>query len=241
MGVLVTEGRQWRPWGRGCSVPRVRLRLKGALSFGALCHRRGSTARNETHVNCPSPASAPPDSPRGLPRAAHLDSNEDTGFSTELLRSQGFRPASVNSDSTRRASALGGRSGAPSPCPCPTWRVQSCPVREVCFCTFPGSLRPRRPLRGCGWHCGHPALPPQDAVPTPWPWLALTGGLALSPLPWLGLFWEGGFLTMTPTVELRLRQRAEWSRGSPRPRCCQGSPGTALLPPSAAGPFLLWP
>ncbi|EPQ14946.1 hypothetical protein D623_10025335 [Myotis brandtii] len=29
--------------------------------------------------------------------AAHLDSNEDTGFSTELLRSQGFRPASVKS------------------------------------------------------------------------------------------------------------------------------------------------
>ena len=31
-----------------------------------------------------------------LPGPAHLDSNADTGFSTELLRSQGFRPASVN-------------------------------------------------------------------------------------------------------------------------------------------------
>lgn len=29
--------------------------------------------------------------------AAHLDSNEETGFSTELLRSQGFRPASAKS------------------------------------------------------------------------------------------------------------------------------------------------
>lgn len=41
--VLVT-GRDKGAPRRGCSVPRVRLRLKGALSFGALCHRRGSTA-----------------------------------------------------------------------------------------------------------------------------------------------------------------------------------------------------
>lgn len=34
---------------------------------------------------------------RASPGPAHLDSNEDTGFSTELLRSQGFRPASVKS------------------------------------------------------------------------------------------------------------------------------------------------
>lgn len=45
------------------------------------------------------------------PRTAHLDSNEDTGFSTELLRSQGFRPASANSVHER--SELRGLSDTP--------------------------------------------------------------------------------------------------------------------------------
>lgn len=100
----------------GCSVPRVRLRLKGALSFGALCHGRGSRAMERNrHVNWSVAASAPPASRLRPPRAAHLDSNEDTGFSTELLRSQGFRPASVNSFYGRRVSGLRGIPVSPIP------------------------------------------------------------------------------------------------------------------------------
>lgn len=100
-GVLVTGKGQRRPQRQGCSVPRVRLRLKGALSFGALGHRRGSARWNGMEQRgelAPSPAWAHrPGRRASLPGAAHLDSKEDTGFSAELLRSQGFRPASVGS------------------------------------------------------------------------------------------------------------------------------------------------
>lgn len=56
------------------------------------------------------------------PRGAHLDSSEDTGFSTELLRSQGFRPASASSFQGQRASGLG---GLPLPLP-PPWQDPRC-------------------------------------------------------------------------------------------------------------------
>lgn len=72
--------------------------------------------------------------PRG---AAHLDSSEDTGFSTELLRSQGFRPVSVNSYRGQGASELGDLSVATFPPQSqaggpPVLRVKGYPIRKGC-------------------------------------------------------------------------------------------------------------
>lgn len=99
------EGTEAAPEAGG-AVPRVRLRLQGVLSFRALGHRRGSTrwvewSRGEL---APRPAWAPAPGAAWASGAAHLDSEEDTGFSAEPLRSQGFRLASVGG---RSASGLG--------------------------------------------------------------------------------------------------------------------------------------
>lgn len=70
------------------------------------------------HVSRRRRPPGPSDAWRGLPGAAHLDSKEDTGFSAELLRSQGFRPASVGSGHGRSLRAGGGaQSLAPRPSP----------------------------------------------------------------------------------------------------------------------------
>lgn len=131
----------------GSAVPsRVRLRLQGVLSFRALGHRRGSTrwvewSRGEL---APRPAWAPAPGAAWASGAAHLDSEEDTGFSAEPLRSQGFRLASVGG---RSASGLGVCRG-PAP--------RSIPGR-----------RPRPGSRGPGGPC-RPATcvsPTQDGSP----------------------------------------------------------------------------
>lgn len=57
----------------------------------------------------PRPAWAPDLGVARASGAAHLDSKEDTGFSAEPLRSQGFRLASVGSWHGRSASGLGAR------------------------------------------------------------------------------------------------------------------------------------
>lgn len=89
----------------------------------------------------------PPDAALEPSQGAHLDSSEDTGFSTELLRSQGFRPASVKSPHGREPQG-GEDSQAPpnSPDRSPPASLQEAMLRPASL----SPLGPRRLLQGCG-------------------------------------------------------------------------------------------